>query len=119
MLPEGFPRRVNVGNLIGEVRLCGVAVDPIFRSQVNLSISNLQPDSPTALKRPGFLNLPQSQNVTVKMAGSIFRTGWDRYLRVMEAANVHRAMLNVLIHCTRHRGDIRSCSRHRGKTATR
>ncbi len=85
-----------IDHLVGNVSLGRQPVHALFRSNMNLSIANLQPKSAPGHETFRLVDLGQTQNAAVKLTRRLFMARWDRQLHVMDSQD------HVLSSC-RHR----------------
>jgi hypothetical protein len=80
--------RLEVGNLIGDMSLRGLAVDR-FRvgADVDLAIADLEPQTSPALEALGLLDFAEAKQLAVERTGPRFFAGWDRDLDEVDAPN--------------------------------
>jgi len=79
LLQVGSPG-CDIVNLIGQMSLRCLALDPVLGADVYLPVANLEPEAAASLQWVWLLNLRQTQDPTVELAPLLFGPFRDRYL---------------------------------------
>src|SRR4051812_10144007 len=81
--------RLKVVYLIGDVRFGARPIYVVFRAHVKLLVAHVEPEAAAPLKRRGFVDLAQAEQVTVKRAAFHLRALGDGDLQMMKPPNGH------------------------------